>query len=410
MKKAPTTVSNWPLYLWFLYPIFYPYYFFSSGLPQPSDVILVILIGVALASGWKLHSFDFITKRNSLKAFVAYVVVVNTIWFLFIDQSNEKPFPSIFHSAFYIYNFFVFVIALLLYERFRLKFVKFTAYSLGISLLVQAVWAVVTNAAVSRSPLFFNNPNQLGYYALLSGTILTLITSKFRINILFQIASYFSFLLLCLVSSSKAAMAGALLLIVLAFVNQGLLNFKQLVAIAVVVLIGNYFVMNIELGKGLFNYSANRFETIGESGDDSAEGRGYDRIINNPEYLFLGAGEGGYYRFETAIELHEIHSTFGTVLFSYGVIGFYLFMAFLIQIYKGGRLFNFFYSLPAFIYSITHQGLRSTLFWILLAIVCIMSLEFKNSIRAKANNKYRFAFHRNRVPHLKRKSINEIKG
>ena len=391
MKKAPQPVSNWPLYLWFLYPIFYPFYFFSSGLPQPSDIILVVLITISFASGWSLRSVPFAIHKNSLKWFVIYVVIVNTVWFIFIDQSNEKPFPSIFHSAFYIYNFFVFGIALLLYERFGKRFILYTAYSLGVSLIVQAAWAVATNAAVSRSPLFFNNPNQLGYYALLGGTVLTLIASKIRINLLFQMTAYFSFGLLCLVSSSKAAMAGALLLILFAFVNQGLLNIKQMIAIGLVVLIGNYFIANVQLGKELFSYSTSRFETIGESGDDSAEGRGYDRIVNNPEYLLLGAGEGGYYRFATAIKLHEIHSTFGTVLFSYGVIGFYLFITFLFQIYKGGRLFNFLYSLPAFIYSITHQGLRSTLFWILLAVVCIMRLEVRNSIQRKAKAKIRMA-------------------
>src|SRR5918994_582076 len=71
-----------------------------------------------------------------------------------------------------------------------------------------------------------------------------------------------------------------------------------------------------------------RLGTIGEQGDDSLAGRGYDRIWRHPEHLVFGAGEGAGLRFtEFGGLVKEMHSTLGTVLFSYGIVGFSLFVA-----------------------------------------------------------------------------------
>jgi hypothetical protein len=93
--------------------------------------------------------------------------------------------------------------------------------------------------------------------------------------------------------------------------------------------------------------------------------RGYDRIVNHPEFWFFGAGEGSFQRFESVLG-GEIHSSWGTIFFSYGLIGTLLFLLFFLNVFKYKK--NFFYFMPIFFYGLTHQGLRSTQFWILLFI------------------------------------------
>lgn len=376
-------LPSWIIYAWMLFFILTPFYLFGSGLPQPGDWIMAGIFLYAILNGlFKATPLTrILTERHRL--FVIYVTLVNTLWFFFIDQSQEKRFPTFLHSFFYIFNFLTLLSVLALFRNYGLVFIKYTAYAIGASLLLQAALSVFMGSTESRNQLFFNNPNQLGYYALLSGSLFIYIGKYVRMPLIFQLLSLFAFFYLTLLSSSKAALGGSIILISLAVINQGLLNFRQLVVLTIGISISYYFITQQELGARLFEYSLNRFGQIGESKDDSYEGRGYDRILNNPEFLVLGAGEGGYYRFDTLLKAGEIHSSFGTLIFCYGFVGFILFFRFLGAVFARSKLFDYLYFLPVFVYSITHQGLRDTLFWVFLAVVFVVN-AFKASNGAKS--------------------------
>lgn len=368
-KKYSLTMTGW-----FLYLVLFPFYFFESGMPQPADWLLAVMIFSAMVSGARLIMASH-PPVAELRNFVGYVILVNTVWAFFIDQTLEKRFPSYFHSLFYVFNFLTFSYSIHLFLKNKKSFLLTTAYGAGISMIVQVVIAVITGSYASRNPLFFNNPNQLGYYALVAGTILVFLARYLGLPVLFQICSYLSFLFLTLLSSSKAAMAGAVVLIVLSTMGKGLLNVKHIVVFLTLYLFVNYFISYTEVGMNLFNYAFNRFFTIGESRDDTFEGRGYDRMLNNPEFMILGAGEGGYYRFDTLLNTGEIHSSFGTILFCYGIIGLILFIRFMWKTFSFSRWIDFVYFIPVFVYSVTHQGLRSTMFWALMSIFYCVALS-----------------------------------
>ena len=105
---------------------------------------------------------------------------------------------------------------------------------------------------------------------------------------------------------------------------------------------------------------------MGSAGDDNASGRGYNRIWEWPEYAWLGNGEGALERFG---EDHEIHSTMGTLFFSYGPIGLFLFLTIFIRFFFTKGLASVLPFIPIFAYSLTHQGYRFSLFWLLLSLV-----------------------------------------
>jgi hypothetical protein len=109
-----------------------------------------------------------------------------------------------------------------------------------------------------------------------------------------------------------------------------------------------------------------RMEAIGNDNDDSLEGRGYDRILKYPYYLIWGAGEGLNYRFESN---KELHSTLGNILFSYGIIGFGLFLLIFRQAIAKQGLASVFPLYAVLLFGFTHNGIRHTYLWLLLALL-----------------------------------------
>lgn len=105
-----------------------------------------------------------------------------------------------------------------------------------------------------------------------------------------------------------------------------------------------------------------------------SEERGYDRIWRNQQYLVLGAGEGGLSRFDTTAHVKnmEIHSSAGTIVFSYGIVGSILFVVFAWRVMRRSRLSLLIVLIPTLLYSGAHQGLRFTMLWILLAIFVVL--------------------------------------
>jgi len=112
-----------------------------------------------------------------------------------------------------------------------------------------------------------------------------------------------------------------------------------------------------------------------DKGDEGSqlEIRNYNRIAEYYEYTVLGAGEGDLDRFRQSYGANlEIHSSIGTVFFSYGVIGLTLFILFLGNLAFRAKLAMGIYLIPALVYGLTHQGLRFSFFWLLIG--CLMNV------------------------------------
>jgi hypothetical protein len=114
--------------------------------------------------------------------------------------------------------------------------------------------------------------------------------------------------------------------------------------------------------------------TVGRTDDDNLEARGYHRIVDFPEHLAFGAAEGACDRFDPAHPI-EIHSSPATLLFAYGIVGSAAFLLFLLNVVKRAPLYLVAHLLPVAFYSITHNGLRDSMFWILLAFLQCLAAE-----------------------------------
>jgi hypothetical protein len=106
--------------------------------------------------------------------------------------------------------------------------------------------------------------------------------------------------------------------------------------------------------------------------------RGYSRLVEHPEYLALGAGEGDFGRLTTRNE-KEFHSSLGNILMSYGVVGLGLLLAFFFVVFQSSPRINLFYFGLIMLYGVTHMGMRDTMLWIFLGLVYVQGVAEESS-------------------------------
>ncbi|QXX85728.1 hypothetical protein J7649_10010 [Acinetobacter lwoffii] len=351
----------------FLSILLFPIYFLPSGGVQISSFFFILLFCISL----------YMTDRNTYNLFfrvtypfyffLIYALFLNLVWFFILLN------PGIFFSyLFLIFNFLIlYSFSLVLYKNDEL-FKSFPVY-LIISLLVQVFVSFLLNSDSARSSLLFNNPNQLGYFALISASILVFYYKIKLLNIYFFILGIFCCLWLVQLSLSSAAIFSILLLIFYVLCT----NIRSLIFLFIIflILILIFYINDYSLNDERLYVVLEKLGSTGEASDDSLGGRGYDRIINHPEIILTGGGEGVFDRWNSILSESEIHSTWGTLLFSYGIFGLISFLWFLRKIVFAEYLISFIPFLSIALYGLTHNGLRFSFFWIFLAVIISHSLR-----------------------------------
>jgi hypothetical protein len=357
---ARDLVQRPSLWVWTLFLLLSPLYVFKPGLPQPGDWLVLALVPATLL-GWngRLERSDARTVR-ALIWFTAWVFVVNYAWAIVLWKWTDRK-DFVLHPFFYFFNTAVFVCSLILARRNRLAFLRLTTDVVFVTLVALLVASFFYRDDYYRGQVFFNTPNQLGFYALLSACLFAMVQrplglSRLRAAIGITLCAY-----LAVLSASRASVAGVLvLLFVLLFSNPRTIIIASLAAVGVVS-VGGPIANAIEVSENRITNGQDRKMTF-------AEERGYDRIWRNPQYLLTGAGEGAYERFVGVGEKRrELHSSFGTVLFGYGVVGIALFVLFGVRVVRGAPLRIALMLVPSLVFTVAHQGLRFTMFWVVLA-------------------------------------------
>jgi hypothetical protein len=285
---------------------------------------------------------------------------------------------------FYIFNFIASVIVVSLYKKYGERIYKLIYFTALASIIFQfIIFSLSGGFTGNRVMAYFNNPNQLGYHCVLTLALLLFISEKLDINGIWLMIGIFFTTVLCLVSLSKAAIISFLGML-LYFI---LLRFKDLifakkisktslVLVLIIIAVPIAYQYNNEVfsSNSLFESVKYRLSTVGQSEDDNLTQRGYDRLFVYPQYLLFGAGEGVYSRFGSMI---EIHSTLGNILMSYGLIGISLYIAILFAALKKNKWKGLYIIVFITLFGLTHNGIRNTLFWIMLAL--IYSNNFKSN-------------------------------
>lgn len=330
---------------------------YGPGNPQPGDFMMVALLCVPiLLVRFKMPA----TIRRpvlALAAFVFYVFICNFTW-----AAVTSEFDFFKASAFYAFNFSVFLGYLVMLGERGDDWLRWTLYGFAATLVMLAVLSIpfADRAESGRLELFFVNPNQLAYHVLLCATIVVMLAPRYQVPrvILYGLLLFAFYIELR--TYSRAGVLGIALLGALQVVQR-----PTVVTILVLPLFGLALYHDLQaLDADMWE---NRIETVQESTtEDYLTDRGVDRIVAHPEHLLLGAGEGYYLRFHP--RKLEIHSSAANMLFSYGVVGTMLFLVFLRWLMPTAGTRATLLMLPALSYSLFHQGMRARPFWLTLAV------------------------------------------
>ena len=362
------------------YVILKPYYLLPSGLPQLGDLLLVVAVPFALLLPQVRETEDAARFKLYMIVFCFYAALVNVGW------TFALMYPRMALGAtYYLFNLGLLVVCLRIGTLHPKATFLTLAYAVALSAVIQAASAALSyDSARLRQIASFNNPNQLGYWSLLSLCIFWSITGREKIKWYIQAPTAICLIYTAATSLSKSSMIATAFLCLLHFGRKPKLLFILLLGI-----VPAYFVLE---NTALLERVSSRMHSIGEQQDDSLEARGFPRIVEYPEYILTGAGEGGLFRFDEAdesnqeVQIHEIHSTFLTILFSYGLVGAAAFLAAIWRLYRISFDRSFLYVLPPFFYGLTHQGLRFSFLWLLLAVVAVLGMTGDRSATKRVSS------------------------
>jgi hypothetical protein len=381
-------MNNLLIFIIGVYLIICPFYFFESGIPQPAHYIAAIAF-IAMSFS---KDFREILKEKVVRYFLFFLlitVVINSVYF-FKYNGNDDGNIFLLHIAYYIFNFLFFILFLKTIKQEQStrsidKIILFCLISLGIQVIISIfdLNKVTQYIVTGRSVNYFNNPNQLAYFTLLILTLFTILPNRYRNNKFIVLIVIIAAVILAIVAGSRIVLGGVVLLALLLLYQLGIkLKLKYWGVISLIGIVVASIIYKTEFIQKrivLVEIRNHRQDTTGIS---EAQIRGYDRIWLHPENLVYGAGEGKYDRF-LSYHNYELHSGFGTVLFSYGIIGLILFMMFFYKVIAPKVFYNMLLLTPIILYNLAHQGFRNPLFWAVLASVYVASHgDTKNLIKS----------------------------
>ncbi|MGR2738768.1 hypothetical protein ACUY1T_09985 [Billgrantia sp. Q4P2] len=339
-------------------------YVFPSGQPQPADFLLLgfAALMTLLALGDRRLTVSSFALCWALM--VLWVLLVCLGWALVMESSAFFIYP-----AFYFFNFLVGMALLRFLSVSGDMGRSLIRNALSIALLVAASQVLLQlGAGANRTTGSFNNPNQLAYFSL-CGIVILMLLDDFRPPLRpLMLAGVAAAVVSMLAASSLGAMGGAVLVgvgWVVANMDR-LRRFARLLLVAPLILAAVLAVNLRSDGQVQSNLQA-RMDRAQSKVENVYEERKFDRLANFPEYAILGAAEGERHRF-APYHNSEIHSSYVNMLFAYGVPGLGLFLAVIFLALRRAPLYVWLGVAGPLIYSLTHNGLRSTLFWMMLAI------------------------------------------
>lgn len=350
------------------------FYIFPPGTPQPGDMIFVLAMVVTIVFA-NIRLANFKMLNVTLGTFLLWIIIVNSFWFCWIGD-----YTFLRKISFYIYNaaIMLFVISLGLYDYQRLcKIVYWSCIAaFGIELFYLGF---IYKGAEMRSLGTFNNPNQMGYWGLLLLACLGVARRHERRDLVDAGALAAGCYIIAQTLSRAATAAG--LLMALAVVCSGRWKRSAILAVVGLGLLGG----SAELLRGglieqvsqagVVQGLQSRIARLKKNPDDplSLWKRGYGRLVEHPEYLALGAGEGAFERL-TSLKDKEFHSSLGNILLSYGVVGLALLFAFFYVVFQNSPFVSLVYFSLIMLYGITHMGMRDTMLWVFFGLVFVQGV------------------------------------
>lgn len=364
-----------------------PIYAGSSGGMQPAHIFIL------LAALWSLR--DFLPRRRQEFFLLAYFVYA---WFregfYAINNSTADGLLPVLHIAFAYIVYRLYQVVFQRYEFLRYGSPWISASTIiALSGVLLLGGGAVTGSDIERAIGTFNNANQLGYFGVLSASLVLLFWAERGIGtrlalFLILLCGYLSFL-----SLSKSAM-GSVLLVFLSILGMQARRRTKFIALAA---IGVVIIWQIISALGLVpdiyvgDFAAyRRVQGALTESDTSFAVRGYS-VLSGASWndVMFGLGWDGVAGLRAG---YEVHSTFMAPIAAYGLVGGGLFLAFLITLnirfaVRKGIFMYVGVLLPSMLYGVAHNGGRTPLFWMLAgAAAYVIDKSWKNEIAYAGGN------------------------
>lgn len=389
-----------------VYLLLKPFYLFNSGGLQIADGFLLLAFVLFFLTAWLTRK-----GRNELghllsqhKLFVIFVVltfVVNGLYFIVYPE-----FKFILSSLYFIFNLFaIIVFAAFLKDKVFLSRVG-SVFKFNLMLQL-GLWAAQIGRfyGPERYMGTFNDPNQFGYYILLSFLfiyVIDILLEKKRTYIFYILAIF-----MIIQSGSTGMLLGMAVFSVLfaAFYLKKQLTLPYRLIRRVMHSIGVIIVLAIpltimaltsrdEIKNAVVIFEANPIflrvdekaeKATGDANISIFQDRNLDQITKYPYLVLWGAGEGAFDRFEKAAHPgKEIHSTFPAIAFYYGIVPFLI-----ISIWMWKQVKNLTWKLSIanislLVVSFILLNQRQALFWVFIVLASMTHyyIDFKNSHKA----------------------------
>lgn len=347
----------------FLYVALLPFYLGDSGGLQWCDAALLPLAATLWwpnKTGLAPNPRTISLFRGGVLLLTLWTTAVNSLWFTAYGSSDfVVASASIVHGL---------LVICLVTDAWRLLGHEATMRVLGLGGLAGLILSALALpfcelTATGRATALFNNPNQLGYFALCACGLVCIARHQRALGWQHHLLGLCVAGLLILLSLSKAAMAGFAFLILFEFIRS-----PRIVCAGALIVLAGSLLLTLAPGRNP-SHLVQRSDA-----DDNMESRGYPRLWLQPEHLLLGAGDGRFERFPVAFGKHrEMHSTFGNFLMSYGLLGTVLALVVVAAAIRGAPFLGLVSLCPIALYGLTHNGLRSRAAWLVLAAVACVS-------------------------------------
>lgn len=386
-------------YLLLAYLLFKPFYVFGSGGLQPADVFLLLAFSLLFICLWHAPSgrkrlIGIFQEHRLFVIFVGCTIIINTIYMLIYPELKFA-----LSSLYFVFDLLAVVLfTVCLRDN---KFLQRAGYVFKFNMLLQlGIWAVGVGRlyADSRYMGTLNDPNQFGYYILLS--LLFIYAVDMLLNNKKTYIYYIIAFFLILQSESTGMLLGigvfSILVAMLAIKKQ--LESPYILLRRVMYSIATVAVLAIPISVITFSYlnslqrenqvslasESSIFSRLDEktkkaSGDASmsvAEDRNLDTIAEYPYYLLYGSGEGALDRFIKASHPGgEIHSTFPSIIFYYGTVPFLIIVMWIYRQLRGTGWQAFIVYMSLFTTSFILLNQRQALFWVLIVLCSMFGLQ-----------------------------------
>lgn len=377
-----------------------PWYYLSSGGFQLVDfsVIALFLMFLTCLKGPKFLCLREPTFKNYFWLWLIFILFVPLN---FIASGNLESLNLLIQNIYYLILLVCFLVMyFFIYQDNPFKFYQRIQYLLLLSFIIPVAFFILgkSNTAMGgRMSLCFNNPNQLGFFALVSMSIF-FYTQLLANDAGVKLNKWISVLvlnisMLFLVLSVTRSAVGMIILYILSYLLIFKSKFKTIksvlyyliitgVLVAGIILIGDYLLNHIAMARGSGSGNPNIEQDI-----YSRAFAGLDTNISNAWYLFFGTGHDR--RLGDAFSL-EYHNNFINIFSEVGLFGLCVYTYFSLYILKKLYQKRFIYTLPYLsylFYSMFQFTFRTRMNWLFLAFVIFMIFLFRTQMQLKKPNK-----------------------